>query len=213
MNSDNNGKTDNFDIDVKAVQDVTKNKGINGRVLARTITEIAIMSALLTSLKFALSFLPNIEVVTLLCLVFAYHFGRDKALCAVFVFCTIEVLIYGVGSWVLLYFVYFPSLTLLSTVLFKIGFKRLRILKLLIFVAVMNAVFGLMSAVCEMLFALPNLAPDDVWKYFSAYYIKGIYFDLVHIVSNVFIVGAMFVPLTKALGLIKRDRAHGQIVE
>ncbi|MDE6059872.1 MAG: hypothetical protein K2G31_00135, partial [Clostridia bacterium] len=81
------------------------------------VARVAAMAAMLTAFKFALSFVPNIEVVTLLILVYGSAMGIAYALPATLIFCSIEVAIYGAGSWVLLYFIYWPLLALLAGLL------------------------------------------------------------------------------------------------
>ena len=89
-----------------------------GRLAAAYVARVAVMSAMLTALKFALSFVPNVEVVTLLVMVYAAAFGAAYALPATVIFCAVETAIYGAGSWVVLYFVYWPLLALLSCLAF-----------------------------------------------------------------------------------------------
>ena len=100
-------------------------RGKKGRLAAEYVVKVAVMSALLTALKFALSFIPNVEVVTLLIMVYAAVFGAAYALPAVLVFCAVEVAIYGAGSWVVLYFSFVtkPGATLQTAVHQKAFFK------------------------------------------------------------------------------------------
>ena len=57
-------------------------------------------------------------------------------------------------------------------------------------------VFGLLSACVDTLFCVGNLTPADLRQYWIAYYLRGVYFDVVHIISNAIIVGVLFAPLT-----------------
>ena len=146
------------------------------RLAAEYVVKVAVMAALLTALKFALSFIPNVEVVTLLITVYAAVFGAAYVFPAVLVFCAVEVAIYGVGSWVILYFVYWPLLAALSCLI--LSRKR--------------------SAVAV---GFPGL---DLGAYWVAYYVRGLTFDLVHIASNLAVVGALFKPLVAAGERVKR---------
>ena len=58
----------------------------------------AFLGAILVVVQFALSSLPNVEVVSLLVYIYAKVFGK-KALIPVYVFVLIEGLIYGFTIW------------------------------------------------------------------------------------------------------------------
>lgn len=62
------------------------------------IVVIGMMVAALESAKLALSFLPNIELVTLLIILFTLTVGK-KIYYAVFAFVVLEGLLYGFGIW------------------------------------------------------------------------------------------------------------------
>ena len=46
------------------------------KISAKDVTQIGIMSAVLIAGKAALSFLPNVEIVTLLIIVYTLYFGK-----------------------------------------------------------------------------------------------------------------------------------------
>ena len=89
-----------------------------GVTSAKAIALIGIMAATVECGKLALSFLPNVEVVTLLLAVYGYVFGYAGALAAL-VFVSIEPLIYGFGSWVISYSVYWPLVAFVFCLLAK----------------------------------------------------------------------------------------------
>ena len=60
---------------------------------ARYVTQVAVMAGLITALKFALSFLPNVEVITVLIAVFSTVWGLKYSLPATLIFCTVEMAI------------------------------------------------------------------------------------------------------------------------
>ena len=161
------------------------------------VARVAAMAAMLTAFKFALSFIPNVEVVTLLILVYGSAMGIAYALPATLIFCAIEVAIYGAGSWVLLYFIYWPLLAILSSLLL-----RGRRLWLAIMLGVIGSVlFGVLSACCDTLFCVTNLAPAHIGRYWVAYYLRGLYFDLSHVISSAVTVSVLYLPL---VGVLKR---------
>ncbi|MCQ2409067.1 MAG: hypothetical protein MJ068_00825 [Clostridia bacterium] len=156
------------------------------------IARVALMAALLTTLKLAFSFIPNVEVVTLLILVFSSSFGLIYSLPATLIFCLTEMLFYGFNSWVILYFVYWPLLAVISAVLLK----RKNVAVAVIISAFLSFVFGVLSACADTLFCVMKLSGPDLAKYFAAYYLRGLYFDVIHIVSSSVIVLVLFRPLT-----------------
>ena len=166
-----------------------------GRLAAAYVARVAVMSAMLTALKFALSFVPNVEVVTLLVMVYAAAFGAAYALPATVIFCAVETAIYGAGSWVL-------------------TFGKLRRLPLWLspaaaaFAAVMSALFGVLSACCDTLYVAVGFPGLDLAAYWTAYYLRGLAFDGVHILSNAIVVGVLFLPLLSAGRRIRRGSAR-----
>lgn len=170
-------------------------RGAGGRLAAAYVVKVAVMAALLTALKFALSFIPNVEVVTLLIMVYAAVFGAAYALPAVLVFCAAEAAIYGAGSWVILYFIYWPMLAAVSCLLFA---RRRNIFLAAAVAVVMSALFGVLSACCDTLYVAVGLYEGDLAHYWLAYYVRGLYFDLVHVVSNFIVIAVLFKPLCAA---------------
>lgn len=171
-----------------------------GRSLTIYIVRIAILAALLTAGKLALSFIPNVEVVTLLVIVYGSALGLGYALPATLVFCAVEMAIYGIGSWNLLYFVYWPLLGAVSSAL-----RGRRLPLAMIIGAVGSALFGVLDASIYCLVIAGNLAPAKLGQYFVAYYLKGVPFDIVHVISSVATVGILYVPLVRALNVAMRS--------
>ena len=163
---------------------------------ASYVTEVAVMAGMLTALKFALSFVPNVEVVTLLIAVFSAVWGVKYSAPATIVFCLVEMAIYGIGGWVILYFIYWPLLA----VVFHFALRKLRGWKALVVATaiaiVFSVFFGVLSASAETLIVIGNVSPDRLGTFFVSYYIKGLWFDLVHTVSAGASVIALFLPLS-----------------
>lgn len=167
----------------------------NGKLATIFVARVALIAALLTVGKMAFAAVPNVEVVTVLIIVYGATLGLPYALTATLIFCTVEMAIWPPHTWVLLYYIYWPSLALVSS----LTLRRKNILWTTIFAVIMAVVgsflFGLLSACVDTLFCVGNLTPEDLRKYWIAYYLRGIYFDVVHMISNGIIVAVLFAPL------------------
>ena len=175
----------------------------NGVMTARYITHVAVMAGLITALKFALSFLPNIELITLFIAVFSAVWGLKYSLPAPAVFCLVEMAIYGIGSWVVLYFIYWPLLAVIFHFALR-GKKPPVAMGIAVAIAVpMTVFFGVLSACTDTLFVVGAVSPDMLDTYFVSYYLKGLWFDLLHLVSVVASILLLYIPLVKICEKIK----------
>ena len=167
----------------------------NGRLATIFVARVALMAALLTVGKMAFAAVPNVEVVTVLIMVYGATLGLPYALTATLIFCTVEMAIWPPHTWVLLYYIYWPALALVSS----FALRRTNVVKTTVLAVVIAVVgsflFGLLSACVDTLFCVANLSPADLRKYWIAYYLRGVYFDVVHMISNGIIVAVLFVPL------------------
>lgn len=151
----------------------------------------ALLAALMTVLQVAMSFLPNIEPVSLLVLVYALVFGRD-VFYIIFTFVLLEGLVFGFHLWWVSYLYVWP---LWAGVVLLLGRGRER--PPLVW-AVAGGAFGLSFGA---LFALPYLA-GGFWAAFS-YWAAGIPFDLLHCAGNFFLILALERPLHRSLALAR----------
>ncbi len=86
---------------------------MNIRQQSKNITLIGVMVATLEVAKFALSFLPNVELVTLLIMLYTLYFGR-KIIYVIPVFVLIEGIVWGFGIWWIMYLYLWPLLALIT---------------------------------------------------------------------------------------------------
>lgn len=165
---------------------------------ARAVALVGIMAATLECGKLALSFLPNIEVVTLLCALYGYAFGIYGIIAAA-VFVCIEPLIYGFGSWILSYFIYWPLVAFVFMLLRKRGVRG----RLVLTAAALGltVLFGLLSAAVDAAFYLG--INENYLTNFCLYYIRGIVFYLVQLACNGALFPTLFLFLAEKLEQIK----------
>lgn len=144
-----------------------------------------ILGALTFGLKFVMSWLPNIEPVSLLVMLFAVTFGK-KSIYPIYVYVAMEILIYGINDWNVCYLYVWTVLALVAWLL--------RDMKNPLGWALVSAVFGLLfGALC----APVKLAMGGP-GYALSWWISGIPFDILHCGGN-FAMALLFIPLRKLL--------------
>ena len=166
---------------------------------ARTIALVGIMSASLECVKLALAVLPNIEAVTILLALYGYVFGYLGIISAL-VFVSIEPLIYGFGTWVVSYYLYWPLVALVFMLLGKAKIKQRFLLG---GVAVLLTVwFGVLTCLIDM--GLLSGFFDNFWGRFGVYYLRGIPFYIAQTVCNAVLFLLLFPYLSGKLETIKQ---------
>ena len=83
------------------------------------LTRIALLSAILYVSKVALEFLPNVELVSLLVILYTLVFGKETFL-TVTVFNLFELIQWGFGTWWFSYLYVWPLLCLITLILKKL---------------------------------------------------------------------------------------------
>ena len=159
--------------------------------ILKDFVRIAAMTAILEAAKFLLNALPNVELVTLLLIVFTLHFKRRMVLCAALLFALIETLWWGISIWTVTYFYVWPLLVLIVS-LFSESDS-------VITFTVISTLFGMFFG---MLCALTTLAVSG-WNAAVAWWIAGIPYDLVHGFFNGILCLLLFKPLQRALNSIR----------
>ena len=91
---------------------------------ARYAALVGIMAATVECAKLALAAIPNVEVVTLLLALYGYTFGVAGIVAAI-VFVCIEPLIWGFGTWMISYFIYWPLVAATFMMLSKCRIKTI----------------------------------------------------------------------------------------
>lgn len=149
------------------------------------IAIIGIASGLLVAAQVALSVLPNIELVSFLIILYALHL-KEKTLYIIYVFATIQGVLYGFHIW---WICYLYVWTLLYFVVRSFADMRSPVGW-----AVLSGGFGLLfGALCS----IPYLFISGVTGMVS-YFLAGIPFDIAHCVGNFIIALLLFKPVNYA---------------
>ncbi len=172
-------------------------------IYIKKLVLIALLGASLNAFKFCLMYLPNIEVVTLLIVVYTYVFGIGIGFPAAMVFCTIEGFIWGFNpSWLFSYFLHWGVLSIIAYFLGIFRVKKSLIIATI--VALYTFTFGAQSTFMYMLTggAVGKTGWED--RYIKMYASGAIYY-VTHIVSNFFILLFAFEPLKILLEKLKKS--------
>ena len=173
-----------------------------GRALsgAKAIALVGITAATVECGKLALSAIPNVEVVTLLLALYGYVFGWYGVLSAV-VFVSIEPIIYGFGTWVVSYYIYWPLVAFVFMLLGKIRLKNRWLLTLA--ALVLTFFFGVLSSLIDVGLLSGNF--DNFIYRFGVYYARGIAFYAIQIACNAVLFPLAFNFLADKLSVMRRQ--------
>ena len=159
-----------------------------------TLREVAlfgILGALTFGAKVAMSFLPNIEPVSLLVMLYAVVFGR-KGLYPIYLYVVMEILFYGIQLWNINY-LYIWAVLFLGARMIKNSENPLAW-------ALLAGVFGLFfGALCAPVYLFSGGLSFAV-----SWWVSGIPFDAIHCVGNFAMALVLFLPLKKLLTKLYR---------
>ena len=156
----------------------------NKKITVRQIALFGMLGALTFGLKVAMSYLPNIEPVSLLVMIFAVVFGR-KCLYPIYLYVLMEILLYGIGTWNMNYLYIWAILAFAAWLL--------RDMESAWGWALLSGVFGL----CFGLLCAPvDFLLGDLGFVISKW-ISGIPFDVAHCAGNFVIALLLFKPLRR----------------
>ena len=154
----------------------------NKKFSAKDIVVTAVLAALLFSVQVGLSFLPNIELVSLLIIIYTLIF-KEKAFYAIYIFAFLEGAVYGFGVWWVMY-LYVWTILYAVTYLFRRN-------RSVILWAVISGFFGLsFGALC----AIPYFITGGIGAGI-AWWVSGLLFDVVHGAGNFVVVLVLYKPI------------------
>ena len=164
------------------------------KLTVRELVFLALCTAAMFVSQVALSFLPNIELVSLLVIVYTHAFRR-KVLYILYVFALLEGLLYGFTTWWLTYLYVWTILAGLAW-----AFRRM---ESPLGWAVLSGAFGLaFGALCELVY-LPIIGPRAA----LGAWVSGIRFDLAHCFGNFVAALALYRPLSRLMQRLTRSLA------
>ena len=161
-------------------------KRSDGKLTLREIVLFGLLGAMTFGAKYVMSFLPNVEPVSLMVMLFAVVFGK-KWVYPVYLYVAMEILFYGISLWNLNYLYIWAVLAVLASCM--------KTMESPLGWAMLSGVYGLaFGALCGIV---------DVFiggfGYAAAKWISGIPFDISHCLGNFFIALILFKPMRKLL--------------
>lgn len=158
----------------------------------KTITRIALMSAILYVSKFALDAIPNVELVSFLLIVYTLVFGKEVFVVAT-VFNLFQMIQWGIGDWLIMYLYIWPGIVLITVILKKVVKEEFLVW------AVVSGIFGLAFG----LLCFPVYMVEFGPKVAAAKWVSGLVFDIPHGVFNFLIMLLLGKPVCKLLKKLK----------
>lgn len=152
---------------------------------ARTVSVLALCTALVFGLQVALAAIPNGEIVTLLMILFTLYF-RARTLYIIYAFAVLEGLTYGFHVW---WIVYLYIWTVLWAAVMLAGRRPRSRWFWAVLAGCYGLAFGALCAPPDLILGGPALA--------LAKWISGIPFDLAHGAFNFLSVLFLFPPMDR----------------
>lgn len=152
------------------------------KLLAKDITLMALMVAIIEVCKVILASIPNVELTSFWIIMFTLYFGK-RIFYVIPAFILIEAAMYPFGLWLVMYLYAWPLLAIVALLLKK----RNNIWDM----AILSGVFGLLFG---LLCAIPYLFASGPAGLF-AYWIEGIPYDLIHGIGNFIVMLVLYYPI------------------
>ena len=157
-----------------------------GPRLYRELPRLAMLAAILLGVQVALAPLPNIELVSLLVVVYTRRLG-NRALLVIYAFVLLEGLVYGFGLWFVNYLYIWAILWGLA-----MAFRQMEnILGWVVILGGFGLAFGFLCAIPYLFLGGPGAA--------VSYFLSGIPFDLLHGAGNMAAAAVLMRPLEKLM--------------
>ncbi len=196
-------------------QDLPQNNALNNStdkksratLTTKRVVLIGMLSASITSGKLVLSAIPNVEIVTLLIMAYTIVFGLSISLPTTLIFVTTEMLIYGLNTWVLAYYIHWCMIAIVTAIV-KSVFGNNKLIPYIITACLITACFGVLTSLIDVLFFIKSNI-QTFWSQFAIMYVRGISFYIIHIISTTTVVALGLLPITTILKKLSKSYFKG----
>lgn len=159
-------------------------------IKTKDIVLIGIMLAVIETVKFSLSFIAGVEMVTLLFILYTLFF-REKMVYFLPAFCLLEGVLYGFGLWWFMY-LYIWAILVVIVYLFR---KKQSVW----FWSTISGLFGLsFGLLCSPVYIVTSGIDFAI-----SWWIAGLPVDILHGIFNFIICLVLFKPLNRVIKMIK----------
>lgn len=163
----------------------------SSKLSLREMAILSLLGTLLYIMQVVMAVLPNIELVSLLIILYARVYGW-KAFYPIYLFVALEGLTYGISDWFLSYLYVWAILAIVSLIFRKVESHAFWIIVCTAF----GLCFGFLCAFVQLCMGgLPMMI---------ARWIEGIPFDLLHVVGNFLTSLLLYKPLYLLLSTLKQ---------
>ncbi len=149
----------------------------------RELVLLSLLAAILVLAQVSLAVIPNVELVSLLCIIYTLFF-KKKALFIIYTFVVVEGFLFGFGIW---WFTYLYIWTILWALTMLTANMQSAV-----WFAILSGFFGLLFGAFT---AIPYLFIGGPTHMFS-YWVSGLVFDVTHCIGNVVTALLLFRPLS-----------------
>ena len=160
---------------------------------------VALFLALTIGIQFALSFIPGVELVTLLFICYSFVFGLRRSIVCATCFSLLRTIIFGFfPNVVILYLIYYNLLVTIFSLLGKALSPSKHLLIIVAVAVVCTAFFTLLDCIITPLFFSYSKRAT------TAYFYASLSFAVPQIICSAISITILFIPLTKTLAIAKK---------
>lgn len=163
------------------------------KLTTKELVRDALLSAILFVSQVSLAWISNVELVSLLLILYTLVFKKHVWL-ILYVFIVLEGLVYGFGLWWFSYLYVWPILPAAVFLFIRVTPPKPFVISILS--GIFGMLFGLLCALSYLVLAGPGAA--FVW------WTAGIPFDIIHGIGNFTLSLILFSPLYRLLTVLNR---------
>ncbi|MDD3218158.1 MAG: hypothetical protein PHC41_05865 [Lachnospiraceae bacterium] len=163
------------------------------KIKTKDLVAMAFLTAILLGGQVVMGFLPNIEIVSFLIIMYTL-FYKKRVFYIIYVFALLEGLIYGFGIWWFMY-LYVWSILAIAVLIMRKN-------QSLIVWCILSGVFGLcFGALCSIPYFI-----SGGWAAGFGYWVTGIPFDIAHCAGNAVVMFVLYKPILAVLKRMTGER-------
>ena len=159
------------------------------KLVAKDITLIGLMVAIIEVCKIVMKDIPNIELTTFWVILFTLYFGK-KIVYVIPTFIIIEGAMFGFGMWWIMYLYLWPLLALVTWLMRKNDEAW--------FWALISGLFGLLFGLFG---SFPYIVTSGIAGAF-AWWIQGIPWDITHAIGNFALMLILYRPIKNVMNRV-----------